>query len=60
MNEEHSETYVWCLTSQQWVKPHGEDGGSLGPQILRVVVGETQAALGEVVSQHQPLIQLRH
>ena len=34
MNEEHPDTYIWCLTNNK-----SEYGGSLRQQVLRVLVG---------------------
>lgn len=43
MNEEHPDTFIWCLTNNK-----SEYGDSLRQQVLRVSGRETQAALGKV------------
>ena len=58
MNEEHPETCIWCLTNDG--STHTVKMEVSRQQVLRAVVGETQAALGEHVSQHCPLTRLRH
>ena len=58
MNEEYPEMCIWFLINDG--STHRVKMEVSRQQMLRAVVGERQAALGEHVSQHCPLSRLRH